>query len=200
MLPLRDKELKVLEIVRKLGEVSAKDVWKNLNEDIPYTTVSSILKKLNRLGIVEKRAVKSRGRRGVKYLYSMNKDIAKKLFETYEKITGKDGAQDFAKVLEKNIIGSSGDSIVLIDNSGRIVFAYADKKILDEVFGERLNNLYPMEVLAKLRRNGRDEFRSVVEANGERFEKIYRAVRSFDGTFLGIVVITRKISEKENSG
>ncbi|WP_290901634.1 BlaI/MecI/CopY family transcriptional regulator, partial [Ferroglobus sp.] len=70
MLPLKDKELKVLEIVRKLGEASAKDVWKNLKEEnIPYTTVSSILKKLNKLGIVEKRAVRSRGRRGVKYIY-----------------------------------------------------------------------------------------------------------------------------------
>ncbi len=204
MLPLKDKELKVLEIVRKLGEASAKDVWKNLKEEnIPYTTVSSILKKLNKLGIVEKRAVRSRGRRGVKYIYRIDKNIANKFFEAYKKITGREDFTDFAKIIDKRLIHTSWNSVAFVDRNGRIIFAYAGGKVIgDDLIGERIEDVHPpltskfvKQIFTELARGERNEFRRVVEVEGERFEKFYRAVRKPDGEFLGVIVITRKLEE-----
>ena len=61
---VRTRQRQVLDIVYRLGEVSAADVQRALREDISYSAVRSVLRTLE-----EKRLVKHR-ERDLKYVYS----------------------------------------------------------------------------------------------------------------------------------
>lgn len=61
---VRTRQRQVLDIVYRLGEVSAADVQRALREDISYSAVRSVLRSLEEKGLVKHRE------KDLKYVYS----------------------------------------------------------------------------------------------------------------------------------
>ena len=67
---LGDLQAQVLGSLQKLGKASVRDITLEMGEDrkIAYTTVSTVLDRLYRKGLVKR--TKTTGRGGAKYIYS----------------------------------------------------------------------------------------------------------------------------------
>lgn len=61
---VRTRQRQVLDIIYRLGEASAADVQRALNEDLSYSAVRSVLRSLEDKGLVKHRA------KDLKYVYS----------------------------------------------------------------------------------------------------------------------------------
>lgn len=67
---LGDLQAEIMGALQKLGKASARDVREEIgaNRQVAYTTISTVLNRLHRKGLVKRSKVNSRG--GTKYVYS----------------------------------------------------------------------------------------------------------------------------------
>jgi len=201
---LGKKDMVVIGVLRELGKCSARDVYDYLterNEKMPYTTISSILNKLHDLGIVERRVVKSKGRYGKKYVYSLKKRV-----ESENEVL----VEIYSKVLEKSDLllklHDVGGAVAFVDKDGNVVFVYGGGEVIkdEKIIGKKIEDVHApvtakfvRHIFEELRSGKRTEFRRTINVEGRVFEKIYYAIRSLEGDFLGVIVITREIKEEK---